>query len=162
MRSNISALLCEETQRIAQSRLGNTTLGKALKDIISPLVTFPLVEKLDKFILEEGRSVILPMIEGEMNELTSLPISELTGNIFPEPDVLHDFACQLHRRFMGKYVRHLVESIDVGGMITEKVITMSAEEIETLVVSVVKRALNYNVILGGLIGIIIGIITIFV
>lgn len=162
LRSQISRQIAEEGLRQLQGRLGGTALGKALKDELSTLVAAPLAEKLDKYILEEGRSVILPILEDELRALNQLPVTEFTENVFPKPEVLHQLAGQLHRHFMQKHVRHIVESIDVGGIITEKVKGMSAKEIEVLVVSVVKQELNYNILLGGLIGVIIGIITIFV
>ncbi len=145
-----------------QSRPGNGILGKILNDDMLPLITEPLAARLEKYVLEEGRAVILPILDDEFNELSALPITDITGTLFPDPLALHTAICRLHQQFMGRYVRHIVESIDVGGMITDKVKLMSSGEVETIVLTVVNRELRYVVLLGAVIGMLIGAINIFV
>ena len=50
----------------------------------------------------------------------------------------------------------LLDRINVSGMIEEKVNDMSNEQLEELVLSVMKRELNLIVNLGALIGLILG------
>ena len=162
LRSDLSRRLAEEGLRAVEKRLGNSVVGKVFHEQIASVVTEPLISELEKYILHEGRSVILPILEDELRELGELTAAEVTFRLFRDRDVLHAFACRLHQKFMKKYVRHLAESVDVGGMITEKVQQMSALEIENLVVSVVSRELKYVVFLGALIGMMIGTINIFI
>jgi uncharacterized membrane protein YheB (UPF0754 family) len=63
---------------------------------------------------------------------------------------------------MRAYVRPIVSTIDVGGMITEKVKGMDAAEIEGLVLDVVRKEFRYLVWLGALLGVVIGTVNIFV
>ena len=63
---------------------------------------------------------------------------------------------------MSVYVRRIVESIDVGGMITQKLLIMDLKAVETLILSVVSREFQYVIWLGGLLGFIIGTVNIFI
>ena len=56
----------------------------------------------------------------------------------------------------------LTESIDVCAIVEEKINAMDVKEREKLVLSVMKKELNAIVNLGALIGLILGIIMIFV
>lgn len=162
LRADLSRLLTAEDIRIIQDRLGSTLLGKVFNDERLSLITGPLVGKLEKYVLEEGRSVILPILDDELNALISHPLADITAHIFPDSTVLHSMVCKLYQVFMARYVRHIVESIDVGAMITEKVKLMSAGEVESLVLSVVNRELRYVVLLGAFVGMLIGAINIFI
>ena len=57
---------------------------------------------------------------------------------------------------MKSAVPALIDRINVSGMIEEKVNDMSNEQLEELVLSVMKRELNLIVNLGALIGLILG------
>ena len=63
---------------------------------------------------------------------------------------------------MAKHVRPIVERIDVGGMIAEKIVQMTSEEVEDLVLAVVKRELRMVVWFGALLGAVIGAVNIFI
>ena len=89
-----------------------------------------------------------------MSELTA----QLTGD---DDDALHDALTRLYLRFMSHHVRPIVESIDVGGMITEKIVLMSSEEVEDLVLTVVRRELRLVVLFGAFVGALIGAVNIF-
>ena len=69
---------------------------------------------------------------------------------------------KLYLDFMAIYVRKVVESIDVGGMITDKLRLMEPQAVEALILSVVNKEFRYVVWLGGLLGAIIGTINIFI
>ncbi|SHI03720.1 Uncharacterized membrane protein YheB, UPF0754 family [Sporobacter termitidis DSM 10068] len=162
LRADITKLISEEVVRIMEARSANSLVGNILHAELPGLITESLSDKLENYILNESRSVILHIIDDELNELRTAPIAEITNNLFPDPEELHDIVFKLHGRFMRRYVRHIVESIDVGGMITEKVKQMSAGEVEGLVLDVVNRELRYVVLLGAALGMLIGAINIFV
>lgn len=89
------------------------------------------------------------------------PVRDIVGGLFPDHGLLRDTIKELYRRFMAIYVRRVVGSIDVGGMITEKLRHMDPASIEKLILSVVRREFQYVVLLGGLLGMLIGAINLF-
>jgi hypothetical protein len=153
LRADLPGLLTAEAGRLLENRAGISRL--------LPLLAEPLKERLEKFILTESRPVILPILDDELRELAALPAAEITSALFPDAGALRDAARSLHQQFMLRYVRPIVESIDVGGMITEKVRQMTAGEVESLVLTVVNRELRYVVLLGAVIGMLIGAVNIF-
>lgn len=162
LRTDLPALLADEVNKAIENRLGNTRFRKVVNEELLPYMKGAISGKFEKFILGESRAVILSIIDDEFNELGTIPTADISAALFPDITVLNMLARNMHHAFMVKYVRPIVESIDVGGMITEKVKQMSPVEVEGLVLDVVKRELNYVVLLGALLGMIIGAINIFI
>jgi len=162
LKSDLEKLIAEQGSRAAFGRLGSSKAAKILDENIMTLIAPPLAEQIKRHVLENGRSFIMPLIEEELSDLSKEPIANIIGEIIPNKETLHGLICAVHSRFMKHQVRPIVESIDVGGMITEKVRHMNPQDIETLVLSVVKRELRYVVLLGGLIGAVIGAVNIFI
>ena len=55
-----------------------------------------------------------------------------------------------------------MDSLDLASIAEEKVNLMSVDELETMVVSVMKKELNTIVSLGALIGFLLGLLNIFI
>ena len=95
-------------------------------------------------------------------EFGDRPIGAIAGDILPDRALMRRFIKNLYLSFMAIYVRPVVESIDVGGMITEKLRLMEPKDVEALILSVVNREFRYVVWLGGLLGTLIGTVNIFI
>ena len=79
-----------------------------------------------------------------------------------EGDLLVSAFQSLWLRFMAQYVRPVVESIDVGGMITDKLRLMEPAAVEALIFSVVRKEFRYIIWLGALLGAVIGAVNLLI
>lgn len=150
LRADLPRLLAQEARR-----------GRGRTGELAAALVGELGGEIEDYILHRSRAAILPLLDEELEELLDRPVGELTGLAFPESGELHAALAGLYGRFMARAVGHITSSIDVGGMITEKVHAMTPQEIEGLVLSVVSRELRYVVYLGGAIGALIGIVNSF-
>lgn len=121
-----------------------------------------VAKKMRALLIDEGLVLTLPIADTEFNRIKNEPISSITSLISGDKAALKEKIRSLYARFMAKNVRPIVESIDVGGMITEKIIEMTPHEVETLVLMVVKRELNLVVLFGAFLGALIGAVNIFI
>lgn len=162
LKANLAQLIAEEGSRVLQKRLGGSPIAKVLNEETLSLVTAPMAEQIEKYILEDGRSIIMPLLNEELSSLAAEPVANIMAEIMPDNNALHKLIGDIYTQFMRSRVRSIVESIDVGGMITEKVLNMPAIEIEVLVTAVVNRELQYVVLLGALLGVLIGTVNILI
>ena len=103
------------------------------------------------------------MLHSEIERITHAPLADITTALVGEHE--EELRCAIkamYLRFMATHVRPIVESIDVGGMITEKIVLMSSEEVEDLVLTVVKRELRLVVLFGAFVGALIGAVNIII
>jgi uncharacterized membrane protein YheB (UPF0754 family) len=117
---------------------------------------------MEPYLLKYGKTLVMPAIDEEFEELLSRSPKDLTAQLIGDKAELEKIFVRAYRSFMQKNVRRIVGTIDVGGMITEKIIEMKPEEVEGLVLDVVKKELRYIVWLGALLGLVIGTVNIFV
>ena len=159
--SDILDRIIDECGEVLLSRTGDGAL-KSFAESRAEQLSKTVGREIREFIIEHGYEIIFPLLRQELRELSQQPVKDITELAFLEDDELRETAKRLHLRFMSKYVRPIVESIDVGGMITEKIIQMSSAEVEDLVLSVVRRELRLVVLFGAFVGAVIGAVNIFI
>ena len=162
LKSDLKKLISEQGGSIIMEKAGNSKVARLLGENLIPSIAGPLAAQIERHVLENGRSFIMPLIEEELRELSNEPVSNIAGAVFPDEESLRAMICSVHSRFMKGQVRKIAGSIDIGKTIADKVRLMDAGDVERLVLSVVKRELHYVVLLGSLIGAIIGTVNIFV
>ena len=161
--SELPARFARDGGRMAAEALSSSPAGKALASGITGAITDTLAKSIEDYIIEDGRELILPILKQEAERLGQQPVGDLTQLIYGEDDTALIAALKsLYLRFMAKHVRPIVERIDVGGMITAKIIEMTSEEVEDLVLAVVKRELRMVVWFGAFLGAVIGAVNIFI
>ena len=160
--SGLPKTIAHEGLSLAAHLLGDGAASQALISGLGTNIAPALAHEIEEFVIEHGHEYILPLIRAEARRLGGAPMSELTAQLAgDDDDALHDALTRLYLRFMSHHVRPIVESIDVGGMITEKIVLMSSEEVEDLVLTVVRRELRLVVLFGAFVGAIIGAVNIF-
>ena len=160
--SDVPEMLSQEGLRMAASLWNDAPAGRLVSAGMTQSMRRQLAQMFREFIIEQGRAYILPLVRSELTQLAQTPLAESTAALFSEDaTALRAFLRKLYLQFMAKHVRPIVESIDVGGMITEKIVQMSAEEVEDLVLTVVRRELRLVVLFGAFVGGLIGIINLF-
>ena len=121
----------------------------------------PLSDGIKAYLKKQGAQAVAPLLDGLLVDFADRPVRDIALSLFPDRETVQRIIKGAYQRFMAVYVRPVVESIDVGGMITEKLRRMEPEAVETLILSVVKREFRYVVWLGGLLGARIGTVNIF-
>jgi uncharacterized membrane protein YheB (UPF0754 family) len=143
----VSDIISQHTQGILLKSLGDSLIGT---------ISGPLSEKIDGYILQDGREVVMSLLDEEFAILADEPVKNLTENLVGDRETLVDLIAHVYTKFMNAHVRSIVSTIDVESQIREKIFEMDPIEVETLVVSVVKKELKYVVWLGALLGLVIG------
>lgn len=107
-----------------------------------------LVEKLPDF---------RPAVSERVNGIFSRPIAEHAERLGFTREKTAKTVSGLYREHAAKAVADFVASADVAALVTQKVEEMETEELENLLLSVMKKELGAIVNLGALLGAIVGI-----
>ena len=94
------------------------------------------------------------MLEKQTSEVADLLGVDM-DNLLKGMDAAYD-------HLVGENIDKLLSHFDVSAIVQEKVEAMDVEELEGLVLSVMKKELDVIVNLGALIGFVIGILNIFI
>ena len=161
LRADLKGIIHQQSRRIMDANFSGL-IRIVLNEKTISLVSDRVVDLIQRDVLNNGRSIVMPLVDDELREISSEPVLDILNELVTDKDELRDLIGDTYASFMETHVRPIVESIDIGGMVTEKVLQMDNLELEELTLSVVNRELRYVMALGGLIGAIIGAVNIFI
>jgi len=162
LKSDLKQLITEQYGRIMHDRFGNGMVTKVLNEKTVSLVLNPIWDNIENDLLKNGQLIIMPIVDDELRDLSREPVANLIDEMMPDKEAQRAHIGDIYTKFINDNVRPIVESIDIGSMITEKVRQMDDAGLEELTLSVVSGELRYVMLLGGLIGAIIGVVNIFI
>lgn len=119
-------------------------------------------EKMEEFIDDRGEAMIREISGSRIHDLgdrTPLHVLELAGY---DEETVRSKLTAAYRESVVNAVNSALRRIDVASVVENKINSMSVDELERGVVTVMKTELNLIVSLGALIGLVIGSINIFV
>jgi len=140
----------------------NPMMGLFLNDALIASVYEKLNAELHSYMGEKGVDLLEPLVRQKVDGLLDTPISEVASRVGISQSVIASVLDSLFLQYVDAYLPELLESVDVQKMVSDKINAMEVEELERLVMSVMKHELQTVINLGALIGAIIGIINIFV
>jgi len=162
LKSDLKKLISEQGSQIIYEKLGSSRIGKALGKNLVPAIASPIASQIEKYILENGRSFVMPLINDELNELSQEPVANIISDIFPGEDSLHSIIRDVYARFVKAHGRGLAESIDVNAIIAEKAhFTAPAGPVNS-VIEIFRRKLRYIALFGGLAGVVTGAVSLLI
>ena len=161
LKADKTAILARAGAELSRRRFRSGATEKLGAEVFAS-VAEALSRDIEAYILSDGKDILMPLLDAEFRELACEPIGVRVNAVFRDRVVLADLVRGLYERFMHAYVRPIVSTIDVGGLIVEKFRDMDPTEIEDLTLNVVRKEFRYLIRLGALIGALIGAVNIFV
>lgn len=120
----------------------------------------PISEKFVDYLEGEGYFKIHQLVENEINEIEGWSMDRIIGE--HRLDKIRIAISDLYDKMLGDKIADILNAFDVEGIVEEKIVSMDVEELETLILSVMKHELGMIVNLGALIGLILGLINLLV
>ena len=108
----------------------------------------------------QARDVIFPIVLKKLESAEAESGMEFLSALDIRGETLEDAMNYLCARAIREGAEKLLSSVDIAGIVEEKINAMSVEELETLVLGVMKKELNTIVNLGALIGFVLGLLNI--
>lgn len=119
--------------------------------------------KVNEFVAsEEFRAKIAAAVHEKAEQMLHAPTGELLSSMNLSETAVEGFLSAAMRKLADTGLEPLMERINIAGIIEDKINAMDVADFEDLVMSVMKNELNAIVNLGFFIGLIIGIVNIFI
>ena len=120
-----------------------------------PSITPFITEKVTEYLKTDGRERLYAALEEQAASAEGKPVAELFSN----PDAIRNALIAFYRDMVNKYADTVLEHIRIEEIVEQKIAAMDSKDLETLVLSVMKKELNSLIWLGVPIGFIMGCIT---
>lgn len=159
---DISELIASKGGAIVKEKVQGTMLQMFLTDELIQSVTTPIGTELQTMISEHGTDYVYPMMLQKLDELEEKSISGILSSIDVNKSDIKNIISHIFTKVMEPCIGKIVDSLDLASIAEEKINLMTIDELEDMVISVMKKELNTIVNLGALIGFLLGLLNIFI
>lgn len=149
-----SLVINEGSAAIKSYAAGNPLLRMFVSDSLIASLTAPLGEKINTYLDADGRELLHTKLTEELAALEAKNPASLVGG----KEILSMLVKNAYASFFGAFAADLAAHFHISDIVEEKMNAMPPEDLEELVLSVMKKELNTVIWLGGVIGFVLGLI----
>lgn len=156
-----ATIIAEEGKKAVQNMLAGTMFAMFLHGDTLDSIADELGLYAEKYIREHAPEIITEKVGQEVSALEEKRVYELGEPLLRHEERIEEKIREIYRSCIGKIADSIVKQFHIDRIIEDKIKAMDVMELENLVMSVMKHELGMIVNLGALIGLVLGIINIF-
>ncbi len=145
----------EATETVNTFTASNPLLKMFVSDQLISTLTAPIAGKVTDFLNAEGREKLREALAEQVTPYEDKPVAELMGDAEKFEEILVSF----YRTLVKRYADAVVDHVHLERIVEKKINAMDPQELEALLLMVMKKELNALVWLGVPIGFVMGLIT---
>ena len=145
-----------EAGRVIKEKVHGTMLAMFLSDEMLNSFIQPVGAELEAYIAENGKNFVQKEVNEKIMVFEQKSILELCQEMDVEEEKIRESIRSIYRNASADAVSGVLKNVDISTMIEEKINDMKTEELEKVVLAVMKKELDTIVNLGALIGFILG------
>lgn len=138
------------------SKLRNSLFGMFIGEQAVDGLLESVIAEVGYYINSRAESMVRPVVRDKILEIGDYSILQLAEKSDYHEDDLRRVIHDIYLRLATSGVQRALKHIDIAGVIEAKINEMSVEELEQIVLEVMKNELNMIVSLGALIGFVLG------
>ena len=148
--------IVNEAGRVIKEKVNGTMLAMFLSDEMLNSFIQPVGVELETYIAENGKDFIQKEVNEKIMTFEQKSILDLCSEMNVEESKIRDAIRSIYRNASEDAVVTVLKNIDISTMIEGKINDMKTEDLEKMVLTVMKKELDTIVNLGALIGFILG------
>ena len=161
-RMDLGAIIAERGGVAIKEKVSGTMLAMFVHDRSISAMVESIHSGVDQYLEENLHEMLLSKVQEELDAFAGKSTEELCQSLSAEPELLRRVVEQVYVAVVSSKADQVLGTIHVSEIVEQKINEMEVEEMERLVLSVMKQELRTIINLGALIGFVIGIINVFV
>ncbi|WP_458396893.1 DUF445 domain-containing protein [Anaerotignum sp.] len=145
-----------EAGRIIKEKVNGTMLAMFLSNEMLDSFIQPVGVELENYIAENGRDFVQKEVNEKIMVFEQKSILDLCEDMNVEEERIRTAVRSIYHKASENAVNGVLKNVDISAMIEDKINEMKTEELEKVVLAVMKKELDTIVNLGALIGFILG------
>lgn len=159
--ADIASIIKDAGKDAILEKVQGTMLAMFVNEDLIMSIMEPLKKAIDKYIDEHGEEKIIPIVSKEIESIEKKTPDEMLESVGISTDMIEGAITEIYDGFVNDKADEIIKKINISAIVEQKLNDMDVEEVEDLVMSVMKNELQAVINLGALIGAVIGIINIF-
>lgn len=153
--------IVKEAERVIKDKTSGTMIAMFLTDDMLSSLIQPVGEELERYISENGAGYIKSEVDSKMLSLENKSVIDLCKKVNFDEENIRELVNSMYHNAAESAVGGILKNINISNMVEEKINEMKVEELEKMVLTVMKKELDIIVNLGALIGGILGVLNMF-
>ena len=160
--ADIGDIVIREGTGAVKEKLAGSMIAMFVNDGLISELAAPIGAKIDEYIDSRAEGMISQAVDEQLDRLAVSSPEALLNSAGVAREAVKNAAARLYTGAAASLADALLSSADIPALVEARVNAMSVEDIEALVMSVMKHELNAVISLGGLIGIVIGLLNLLI
>lgn len=156
----LTNMLTEKIIVSVQEKLGDSVLGIMLGGGFLDEIANMLQEKLDQYLDEYGQEYLQKVIGHELSVLGQKTVHDGMTLLDKNSIDLVEITMIIYETVITDYIGKMMNSLNLSKVVEDRINSMAVEEVEELVLSIMKNELGTIVNLGAIIGFVLGLINV--
>ncbi|MBQ9099034.1 MAG: DUF445 family protein [Clostridia bacterium] len=153
LRMNVGEVIAGEAAATVQGFASkNPLVSIFVTDHMIAQLSQPIGEKVTNFLNGDGKAKLRAALEDELAVWEQKPV----GEWMKDTESFEKLIIGLYRRLVDKYAGSVASQFHIDAIVEAKVNAMPPEALEELLLSIMKKELNAIIWLGGIIGLLLG------
>ena len=154
----VGNIISKECVRAANEKIQNPMFRMILTDELVGSIAKMIGDEVQKYIDKNGEAVIGKEVLNKINDTEIKSVSDLLGSVNISREKIEDTITKFYKKTVDKALDELFAKLNISQMIEDKINAMDMDELEKLVLQVMKKELDTIVNLGAVIGLLLGLI----
>lgn len=148
---DIGTIIAKQIQIAIEKKMSGSIIGVLGGNKIVQSIMGNIEEQINDYIDSSGQEIIEDFVKKEIDQCVSMEVSEIF-----ECDI-EDVLIKIYEKIIINKMSIILEKIELGKIIENKINSMELKELEVLILKVMKNELNAIVNLGAIIGFALGL-----
>lgn len=158
LQMNVGEIIADKVMESAREKLKDSMFGMMLGGSVLEPIVRQVEEKINAYVAEYGRGVIEQMVLEESEKLQAKTVGETLCRVEEYGVDIPSVVLAQYETMVSEKLPQILDSLQLSAVVEERINAMEVEQVEELMLSIMKKELSAVVNLGALIGLILGLI----
>lgn len=158
----LGKIIAQTVLEAAKAKLEESMFGAMLGGAFLDPIARQVEEMINVYVAEHGRLLVEQMVWEASDGLQNKTQGELAAEIENSGIDLAELAAEEYKKLVKEKLAAVLQMIDLSAIVEDRINAMDVEEVEKLVLSMMKKELGTVVNLGAVIGLILGLINVLI
>lgn len=159
---DIGQIIADQGMAAVKEKLADSILAMMIGDSVLEPFAEQIKKRIDEYVKEHAREYIFDMVKQESENLQNKTLGDGAAVLDEYQIPVEEIVVRIYRSLLDRHLDSIIKGLDFSGIVERKINAMAVEEVEELVLSIMKKELGTIVNLGALIGFLLGLINLVI
>ena len=158
----IGKVISAEAGKTVKEKLNNPMIRMIITDELIDTLTRVIGDEVQKYVVKNGPVYISAMVGKKISEIENRTTMSLLEGVSITREKTDNAVSEVYHNAVNIAVDELFSMINISKIIEDKINAMNMDQLEGIVLKVMKKELDTIVNLGAVIGLLLGIVNMFI